>query len=242
MAHPRFFVEGPIACGARLLLPEEVAHHAVRVLRMKSGDDAVIFNGLGGEYHGRLEFAADAVSFQVIRFDAREAELGFAVRIGQGLCATDKMDWLVEKAVEFGAAQLTPLALARSVVRLSDERAQKRLRHWQRLSTSACEQCGRNRLMHVLPVADLASWASHEAQSLSIVLAANARTSLAALARASAPCDVRLLIGPEGGLTESEVADAARLGFIAAHLGPRILRTESAAMLALATLAACWDA
>lgn len=238
----RFFVDVPLASTGHVRLPDTVGHHAVRVLRLRSGDPVILFNGQGGEYHGTLVLgAAGEVSFAAERFDAREAELPFSVCVAQGLCAAEKMDWLIEKITEFGAARLVPLSLERSVVRLGPERADKRARHWQNLTSAATAQCGRNRLMEIAPVTTLAPWlASRPTHALDVVLSPRATITLAALARGRAASDVNFLIGPEGGLSPNEVDLASADGFILASLGPRVLRTESAALYALATLATCW--
>jgi 16S rRNA (uracil1498-N3)-methyltransferase len=240
---PRFFIDQPLELGLQVALPRAVAHHAVRVLRLADNSEVVLFNGLGGEFHGRLQHTGqDRAEVALQSFDSREAETPYRLLVGQGMCASDKMDWLIEKSVELGASQLTPLALAKSVVRLSAERAEKRLAHWRQLITAAAQQCGRNKLMQIEPPATLASWLSATAGiSHRLVLSPGASASLAAFARSTKADTTSLLIGPEGGLTGAELDQAVAAGYLPVGLGVRVLRTESASLVALATLNAVWE-
>jgi 16S rRNA (uracil1498-N3)-methyltransferase len=240
---PRFYVDGEIRAGAQLNLPRDVAHHALRVLRLAAGATVTVFNGLGGEFEGRLEpDGKHDARVHIERHDDREAELAFQISIGQGLCAAEKMDWLIEKSVELGATALAPLALRKSVVKLSDERAQKRALHWQQLIVAASQQCGRNRLMRIDAATDLGHWlTAGEATGHRLVLAPGSDTTLADFARQTKPGSTQLLVGPEGGLGAEELQAARAAGFTAVGLGPRILRTETAAMVALTTLTTLWD-
>ena len=150
------------------------------------------------------------------------------------------MDWIVEKAVELGAAGIVPLAAQRSVVRLSGDRADKRLAHWQAVVVSASEQCGRNRLADVAPVQDVNRWLAAPTTGTRILLSPRADASLAQWVRATPAQDVTLLVGPEGGLTDQEEDAARAAGALALSMGPRVLRTETAGLAALAILAAGW--
>jgi len=240
---PRFYCPQPLPAGATVELPEPVAHH-LHVLRLAAGDDLVLFNGEGGQVRARLvEVGKRRASAAVLAHEAVEAELPYRATLAQGLPEGAKMDWIVEKAIELGAAAIQPLAARRSVVRLSGERADKRLAHWQGVVISAAEQCGRNRVADVAPVQDFARWlaAPDDGGGVRILLSPRADASLAQWARGRPPQDVTLLVGPEGGFTDQEEAAALAAGALALSMGPRVLRTETAGLAALAILAAAWD-
>lgn len=235
---PRLFCPTPLAGRRAVELPEAAAHHARRVLRLKTGDAVTLFDGRGGEVAGRLAPGGDGVRVDLGEWSAVEREAAFEVTLAQALPGGDKMDWVVQKAVELGAARIVPLAAARCVVRLAGERAVRRIAHWQSVAIAACEQCGRNRVPEVQPLRDLRGWLAELPpvdDSARLLLAPTG----AALPRDLGPRrGAFLLIGPEGGLTDEEVAAARACGFAAASLGPRILRTETAGLAALAALAA----
>jgi 16S rRNA (uracil1498-N3)-methyltransferase len=237
---PRFYCPQPLTPGATIDLPETVAHH-LHVVRMQPGAPLVLFNGQGGQYRATLlDTGKKRASASIDGFDAREAELPFSVTLAQGLPEGSKMDWIVEKAVELGVAAIEPLAARRSVVRLSGERADKRRAHWEAVVVAASEQCGRNRLADVAPVADFGRWVATPGQSRRILLSPRATESLAGWARATPAHAVTLLVGPEGGLSEQEEDAARAQGALALSMGPRVLRTETAGLAALAILAAAW--
>lgn len=293
----RFYCPLPLAAGGEVDLPEAVAHHLF-VVRMQPGDALTLFDGTGGEWRAELaDVAKRRARARVLAHDPREAELPGRVTLAQGLPEGTKMDWIVEKAVELGVAALQPLALARSVVKLSAERSEKRVAHWRGIVAAACEQSGRNRLPEVAEPLALAAWLAARAAPAAaansaagrpapasdptasgmapaahataggtlpgaaaarghadgsgtapsslgtlVLLSPRATESLAGWARRSGPCDVTLLIGPEGGLSAEEEDAAVRAGARALALGPRVLRTETAGLAALATLAAAWEA
>ena len=244
MSVPRFYVDLPLATGTVCDLPRATTRHALRALRMQAGDSLTLFNGRGGEFAARLSVAREPnAQAEIIGFYPREAELPWPITIGQGLSSGDKMGWTIEKAAELGAAALSPLTMARCVTRLSGERAESRREHWQSLAVAASEQCGRNRVAAILPVIPLEGWlASLPGSDLKWMFVPGAAHSLTALERPADGQPVSLLFGPEGGIAAEE-ADAARAaGFHAISLGPRVLRTETAAAAALAMLAAHWKA
>ncbi|HTH59451.1 MAG TPA: 16S rRNA (uracil(1498)-N(3))-methyltransferase [Paraburkholderia sp.] len=242
---PRFFVGIALRTDAVVLLPDEVTRH-VQVLRLAPGDPVALFNGDGGE------FAAQIVSVEkraaTVRVGERrdiEAEPPYRLTLAQGIAGSDKMDWLIEKAVELGASRFVPLQTARGVVRLSGERAQRRHAHWQRIVQSACEQCGRNRLPEVAPSREFGAWLDALAAApadgeLRVLLSPRASMPFAALPDAAPRGDITLLIGPEGGLSPQEEDAARACGFTAVGLGPRVLRTETAGIAVLAALAGRW--
>ncbi len=241
---PRFFIDAALAPQTELDLPEAVVRH-VQVLRLNPGDGITLFDGRGGSHAATLvELGKRHALARIGSHDPSESEAPFRVTLAQGLAGGDKMDWLIEKAVELGVAAIQPLQAARSVVRLSAERAQKRQAHWQALVEAACEQCGRNRLPDVAPVANLESWLLQAdlaaAQGARLLVSPRATQSLVSFATerrdALLANGATLLIGPEGGLAPDEEAAAMRSGFTGVSLGPRILRTETAGLACLATL------
>ena len=238
---PRFFVDAALAADAVLDLPETVVRH-VQVLRLAPGDAITLFNGQGGSHAATLaEIGKRHATARIDAHDPAEAETPFTVTLAQGLAGGDKMDWLIEKAVELGVAGIQPLQAHRSVVRLSGDRALKRQAHWQALVQAACEQCGRNRLPTLAPVATFEAWvAAAPATGARLLLSPRATGSLPELAQSHRDVwraeGVTLLIGPEGGLSPEEEDTARRAGFIGVSLGPRILRTETAGLACLATL------
>jgi 16S rRNA (uracil1498-N3)-methyltransferase len=239
----RVFFSGKLQPHSECRLPSRQAHHVARVLRLKAGDAVTLFNGDGAEYDAVVaRIAGDAVTVKVgdARGCARESPL--EIVLGQALSSGERMDYTVQKAVELGVAAIHPLAAVRSVVRLAGERAEKRVAHWQAVAISACEQCGRNRVPPVAPVAELAAWLVRPAVSgagvLRVLLSPEGATGLRDLPRPVA--SIVLLAGPEGGFTPEEEAAARHCGFVPVRLGPRVLRTETAAVAALAALQALW--
>ena len=237
---PRFYCPPPLVAGTLVDLPEAVAHH-LHVVRQQSGDELVLFDGSGGQVRARLvEIGKRRATAEVLAHDAVDIELPFRMTLAQGLPEGSKMDWIVEKAVELGASHIQPVTARRSVVRLSGERAEKRLAHWQGVVVSAAEQCGRNRLADVAPVQDFPRWLATPAAGVRVLLSPRADASLAEWTRARPAQDVALLIGPEGGFTDEEEDAALAGGAVALSMGPRVLRTETAGLAALAILAAGW--
>jgi len=230
----------PLATGAMVDLPEAAAHHAARVLRLKVDDALILFNGEGGEFAARIERVTPRmVSASVGEFRDIDRESTLAVTLVQGLATGDRMDYAIQKAVELGVAAVQPVTTARSVARLDASRAEKRILHWRQIAISACEQCGRNRLPDILPLRDLDRWLQAPANaSLRLLLAPDGLRALAEVTRPTGK--IEFLVGPEGGLAPEETAAALRAGFTAVRLGPRILRTETAALAALAALNTLW--
>lgn len=237
---PRFYCPGPLAAGVTAELPEAVAHH-LHVVRMQAGAALTLFNGEGGEFSAELVEIGKRRA--VARVDAhlpREAELPYAITLAQALPEAAKMDWIIEKAVELGVAAIAPLAAQRCVVRLAGERAAKRQAHWQGVIVAASEQCGRNRLAELAELADLAAWIARRDHQRPILLTPRAAQSLPDWARQQPPQALSLLIGPEGGFTSEEEDAAIAGGALPLSMGPRILRTETAGIAAVAALNALW--
>ncbi|RJG01770.1 16S rRNA (uracil(1498)-N(3))-methyltransferase [Noviherbaspirillum sedimenti] len=237
---PRFFCSHALAIGQMISLPEAVARH-VQVLRLAPGDTLTLFNGEGGEYAATLaSIDKRGATAEIKAFSRREAELAHAIILAQALPEAAKMDWIIEKAVELGAAGVQPLAAQRCVVRLAAERAQKKLQHWQGVAVSAAEQCGRNRVPQIADIANYPSWIARQDIHRRILLTPRAEMSLTAWARHHPPQALTLIIGPEGGLSGEEEDTAMQHGALALSIGSRILRTETAGMAALAALNALW--
>ena len=250
---PRFHCPLPLTEGAEIDLPEGCARH-VQVLRLQPGADITLFDGggpllRGGEWTATvLHMGRTSVRVRVGAHQAIEREGARAIHLLAGTTAGERMDWLVEKATELGMASLTPLATERSMVRLQGERAAKKQAHWQAVAVAACEQCGRNRVPHIHPLASLA-----QAQALAPASAAAVATGVAplrlvlslapgsvplrtVLAQAAPEAALQFLSGPEGGLSAQEEQQALAQGFVPVSLGPRVLRAETAPLAALAAL------
>jgi len=229
---PRFYVDATLTAGTSLPLPADAAHHARRVLRLGGGESIVLFNGRGGEYVARLASPGGAATAAIESFDPVERESPLALTLLQALVTAEKLDWIVEKAVELGVARIVIAPTRRSVVRLDADRAAKRLSHWRGIVRAACCQCGRNRL----PQIDYCS--SYEAQLAATPVDAHRLALLPGVGEPlqAAAGATALLIGPEGGLTDDEVALALGAGFAPVRVGPRILRTETAGLAALAAM------
>jgi len=239
----RIYFSGALQEGAACRLPGAQAHHVTRVLRLAAGDALTLFNGDGLEYGGVVERASkDAVTVKIRDVQVSAGEPRLELVLGQALSSGERMDYTVQKAVELGVASIHPLAAGRSVVRLAAERAARRVAHWQSIAVAACEQCGRNRVPAVGPVVALDDWladrAARRTASLRVLLSPRADARLRDLPPPDGP--VELLAGPEGGLTEEEEAQARRAGFAPVKLGPRVLRTETAAVAALAAMQTLW--
>lgn len=238
MSAPRFYLDQPLAPGARLTLPPGPARHAVRALRLAVGDAITLFNGRGGEYAARIErIQKDEVAVSVTGFADVECESRLRVMLAQGISSGERMDYTLQKAVELGVAAIQPIAARRSVVKLAGERADKRVAHWQGVVASACEQCGRNQLPPVAAPLTLAAWlADAGGRLLFLSPLADAR-----LADLGAPTAMDCLVaGPEGGFEADEIAALHAAGAIPVRLGPRVLRTETAALAALAAMQTLW--
>jgi 16S rRNA (uracil1498-N3)-methyltransferase len=239
----RFHFEGRLGNGSEVRLQPDAAHHAVRVLRLNVGEPVVLFDGRGGEFEARItRIDRGEVSVKTGAHLDIERESGLNIQLVQGLSSGDRMDITLQKAVELGVAAIQPVATQRSVVKLKDERAQRRMEHWQNLVISACEQCGRNRVPEVLPLLDLPDWL---AQFNALVPDDEARLLLSPAATVPLkelvpPARMMLLIGPEGGLSAAETQLAQSRGFRPVRLGPRILRTETAALAALSAIQTLW--
>lgn len=237
---PRFYCPLPLAIGTLINLPETTAHH-VFVLRLNVGDSIQLFNGEGGVYVATLTLVAKKqVSAELKVFLPEDVELPYSLTLAQALPEASKMDWIIEKAIELGASAIQPLAAQRCVVKLSAERAEKKMAHWQGIIESATEQCGRNRVAHLADVMDVQKWLTQQDMHKRILLSPRAELSLADWSRHHPPQAVTLMIGPEGGFTEAEEQLALHQGALILAMGPRVLRTETAGLAAITILNAAW--
>ena len=243
MTFPRFHCPIPIAVGATIDLPENAARHAGRVLRLRAGDGIVLFDGKGGEYSARIAAVERAnVTVEVLDWHDVDLEAPISVTLVQALQSGDKMDLTIQKAVELGAVGVVPVTTRRSVLRLEGERAAKRVEHWRGVAVAACEQSGRNRVPEVAGIETLDRWLNQPkgANVMRLMLAPGAGATLAAVPRPSSDTRIELLIGAEGGLAPEELEKAVQAGFVGVRLGPRILRTETAGLAALAAMQCLW--
>ncbi len=237
---PRFHVDQPLVIGRMIELPEATARHAFGALRLREGDGITLFNGDGGEYAGKLEQHGKRASVRLLAHADPQRESDLRITLAQGISSGERMDLTLQKSVELGVAAIQPLMMRRSVVRLTGEKAEKRLRHWRAVVIAACEQCGRNLPPPVADILDFTVWmrASQLSKSPRYLLDPEAETRLSDL---PAPTGQILLVaGPEGGFDPAERQVAAALGCRSVRLGPRILRTETAALAAIAAMQALW--
>ena len=235
---PRFHVPLPLAAHARLALPAGAARH-VQVLRLQPGMAVTLFDGRGGEWDATIaRMGRSDVEVEVGAHHAVEREAARAVHLAVGLMAAERMDWLVEKATELGAASLTPVLTSRSSLRLAGERAAKKCAHWQAVAVAACEQSGRNRLLDVRQTLSLQEYLHHAVESERWLLSLDAAAPGLRAGALAAAAPITLLSGPEGGLAPDEEAAARAAGFAPLSLGPRVLRAETAPLAALALLTA----
>ena len=243
MSSPRFYCPVPLSAGLRVALPENAARHACRVLRLRVGDDLRLFDGSGGEYGAKIAIVErERVDVDVLEWRDVECEAPISLTLVQALQSGEKMEITVQKAVELGATRIVPVTSRRSVVRLEGERALRRVAHWRGVAVSACEQCGRNRVPEILPLESLERWLGKPAEknTLRLMLAPGAEQTLSRMAPPVSGQRIELLIGAEGGLSPEETEKAVLAGYVSVRLGPRILRTETAGLAALAAIQCLW--
>ena len=237
---PRFYLPLTLVEGEILGLGEQSAHHVTHVLRLRPGASVKVFDGQGDEHEAILrEVQRNKVTIQVGKAVACIPEPPFAITLAQGIPRSDRMDLILQKAVELGVTNVQPLWTSRSQTRTSDERLEKRLRHWQGVVISACEQCGRATLPALETPLEYRAWlAGTHRHNSRLLLDPEAQYSLGDM---QPPGDsILLLVGPEGGISVDETALAVAAGYSPVRLGPRILRTETAALAMLAGLQALW--
>lgn len=236
---PRIYLPVPLHSGAEVMLDARASQHVLRALRLKPGVPLILFNGEGGEYAATLHAASGAIAKALVGdFIARDAESPLTVNLAQAISRGERMDYAIQKAVELGVSHIQPLTTEFCVVKIQQERVDKRLAHWQGIIISACEQSGRTRVPAISAPAPYARWLAECASNVKLVLDPYTTQGLSALPQPTG--DITLLIGPEGGLSDAELAQAHHVGFISVRLGARMLRTETAPVAALAAIQTLW--
>jgi 16S rRNA (uracil1498-N3)-methyltransferase len=233
----RLYLDQTLSLGEQLTLPGGPSRH-VQVLRLQPGEAVTLFNGQGGEWSARiLAIGRSTVQVEVESHHTIERELSGRVTLALGMPANERMDGLIEKATELGAARVQPLVCERSVLRLAGERAQKKVEHWRGVAVAASEQSGRTRVPHVAEVLSLRNWLAGLGPAVAQARFVLSLRDAPPLRAAAGATDIVFLSGPEGGLTEAEQASATAAGFTPVSLGPRTLRADTAPLAALAAIA-----
>ena len=237
---PRVYLANPLTTNKDITLPEKSFHHLIRVLRLKPGRHLVLFNGEGGEFHGTLEHLdRHTATVRVEKYVDREAESSLKITLAQSIAKGERMDYCLQKATELGVSRIIPLTTQHTGVHFSKSQLNKRLLHWQQVVISACEQCGRNRVPTILTPMNYLNWLHMRCEEeIALLLNPDANKSLAQLSPPAG--SITLLIGPEGGFAPEEIAVAKAAGFIDIRMGPRIMRTETAGITAIAALQTLW--
>ncbi|MBW0454222.1 MAG: 16S rRNA (uracil(1498)-N(3))-methyltransferase [Candidatus Kinetoplastibacterium crithidii] len=238
MRRPRFFLENHLSPDIDVLLPKEITHYAKQVLRLQNNDDIILFNGRNGEYNATIKFIKGSAYAKITSFNSKEIELQGSITLVQSLTTNNKMDLIIEKAVELGVQKIIPIKTNRSIVQLTNEKLQNKTIHWEKIIRSASAQCGRNQLMTIeKPMSfdqylETISNQTHlfchpiHSQNLTKVLKTQIDTK-----------KLSIMIGPEGGWTESEYAQAKKINDIKfVNFGNRILRTETAGITIVAAV------
>lgn len=238
MRIPRIYTSSSLSLGEHFPMDGSAANHMLRVLRMEVGRQVVLFNGNGAEYPATIiSTQKKSLLLEINEVISRSAESPLQIHMGQAISRGDRMDYSIQKAVELGVLDITPIFSERSEVRLKGERLEKKMNHWEGVIIAACEQCGRNTLPKLHLPQTVQDWSSATECNLKLVLHHRAVTDLNSFEQ---PQSTALLIGPEGGLTDIEIDAAEKSGFRSVLFGPRILRTETAALCAISVLQAKW--
>lgn len=235
MRIPRIYQPFQLTSGLQLTLTQQASNHISRVLRLPLEGVIKVFNGQGGEYLAKIKtITKKEVIVELEKFIPVSAESSLSIHLGQGISKGEKMDWVIQKATELGVHEITPLLSRRCDVKLSEDRWDKRWQHWQAVAISACEQCGRDKIPIINTPQTIQNWITQSFTGIKIIFHPNGAEKLAAFSQQVQQAN--LLIGPEGGFDDSEVEFAKQNGFKSVELGPRILRTETAAISGIAIL------
>jgi 16S rRNA (uracil1498-N3)-methyltransferase len=238
---PRFYCPPPLPSGSSFELPPAAAHHAQRVLRLRTGDAIQVFDGMGRALDGKISsIKGKRVMLHELQTCMDDTESPLRIVLAQALCSNERMDWVVQKAAELGVAEIQPLQAQRSVVKLTPERAEKRIAHWRGIAIAACEQCGRNVLPLVHPPREIGAWLAETRNSEHTKYILQIEGSKPLHKHSSPVGSAVLLVGPEGDFSEDEIKMAHIAGFAPVSLGRRILRAETAAMVGIAALQTLW--
>lgn len=238
MRKTRIYTPQALRSGAQVRLEPEPSRHLARALRLGPGDSLLVFDGRGGEYEATIT----SVERSIVTVTTGELRPGdcdsrLHIHLGIAISRGERMDWVVQKATELGVCEISPLVTERTGVKLNTERAENRLRHWQQVAASACEQCGRCLLPSVHPLRCIGEWLKETRATLNLVLHPGDGDDVV---RTTSPDSIALLVGPEGGFSDTELALAREAGYRGLRLGPRVLRTETAPLAALALLQGRW--
>ena len=240
MRIPRIYHPSPLAGLDSCLLSEDAVNHVGRVLRMKEGEQIILFDGSNHILHARLQAVEKKqiiAKIESSELDDRESPL--AIHLGQVISRGDRMEFTIQKSVELGVKTITPLWSERCGVKLNDERQDKKLQQWQKIAIAACEQCGRNEIPEIRPMMKLTDWCKEQDNMLKLNLHPRAKYTIRQLPHIP-PEGVRLLIGSEGGLSAEEIQMTEKEGFTEVLLGKRVLRTETASLAAITALQVCF--
>jgi 16S rRNA (uracil1498-N3)-methyltransferase len=235
---PRIYTPEDLALNCRLDLDSQASNHLIKVLRLIEGAELRLFNGDGCEYLAQITVANKKnAQVEINEVLSTNSNVSFPLHLGQVVSKGDRMDFTIQKATELGITDITPLWSERCDVRLKGERLEKKMEHWQKVAISACEQSGRNHIPTIHPAMNYQDWANSVEAETKLILHTRDQKPLSEI---KAPASVALLVGPEGGITDEEVELCLQQGFTGLTLGPRILRTETAALAALSLFQYLW--
>ena len=241
MSNLRFYTADNLKVGRTVKLSENAATHATRVLRLEVSDEIVLFNGDGNDYNCAITSIKKTEALVIVKsFVKMTNESPLNITLLQGISSGDRMDYTIQKAVELGVTAIVPIVTTRSVVKLSNERAEKRLAHWQSVVHAACEQSGRAFVPQVTAPISLSSWLANNPYSNSTRILLNPIGALRLAELPKPTGHIELLIGAEGGLSQMEIDTALSQSFQSVILGARILRTETAALVAISAMQTLW--
>lgn len=233
----RVYQPGKFETGQSFQLDKNSSHHLIKVLRLKNNFSFNLFNGEGDEFIAKLEISGKSAIAHIETKLISDNESSLQTHLIQGISKGDRMDFAIQKSIELGAHSITPVITERTVVNLRDDRAEKKQKHWQSVAISACEQSGRSSLPAINPICTLTEIFEQQTEGLKILLDPLSDNSFHSL---NASNNIHILIGPEGGLSDNEISEAIKYGFKGVRLGPRVLRTETAALVAIASAQLLW--
>ncbi len=239
MRTPRIYTNQILTCEQNIILENTAATHISRVLRLKTGAELTLFNGLGGDYKAVIVSSDKRlVTAKITHHNVHENESPLDITLVQGISRGERMDYTIQKAVELGVTRIVPIKTERCTVKLDEARSKKRISHWQKIIISACEQCGRNQIPPIENITTYENWLAQQHNALNLILDPTADSRVTQLKKPSTA--INLTIGPEGGFNDKELTLAQTHQYTGIRLGPRILRTETAAIAALSAFQTLW--